>query len=473
MASSRVAAAAAANLRPQTAQRVFRPRGLAAAATQNTFDAIIVGAGVMGSSIAFELSKKGMKTLNLEMGLAAGLGSTSASCGIIRTMYSHLDSVKLAHEGYHLWKNWADFIGGHDENGPAGFTEVPAVVPKVEGAMKFINNGLASQAELGIPFEFIDNKALVERFPWLTTTAFGPPRPIDDDQFGQPTGEIDGALVIPTCTGYVSDTILATQNLQRAAEANGAAFRFKAQVQSVLQAGGRVSGVRLASGEEFSAPIVVNASGPWSKELNALAFAGNDIADDSVVRTRPMRVEVAYPPRPAGLERDEDGCVLTDFDVGIYFRPATGGRVCIGSIEPACDPHDDLETTKEFEDYLSEPADRQMYRAGLRVPALPIPNSAAGVSHMYDKSDDFTPIYDKSALGGYYMAIGTSGNQFKNCGVVGQLMGHLIESCENGHDHDADAIQFKLPLSGQVLNTKTFSRLRGTGALATTHSVLG
>jgi sarcosine oxidase subunit beta len=63
------------------------------------------------------------------------------------------------------------------------------------------------------------------------------------------------------------------------------------------------------------------------------------------------------------------------------------------------------------------------------MPTLPIPSGAetAGIVAMYDVSDDWIPIYDKSSLPGYYMAIGTSGNQFKCTGPAGYLMASIIE----------------------------------------------
>ena len=45
----------------------------------------------------------------------------------------------------------------------------------------------------------------------------------------------------------------------------------------------------------------------------------------------------------------------------------------------------------------------------------------------YDVSDDWIPIYDRSSIDGYYMAIGTSGNQFKCTGPAGLLMASIIE----------------------------------------------
>jgi sarcosine oxidase subunit beta len=64
------------------------------------------------------------------------------------------------------------------------------------------------------------------------------------------------------------------------------------------------------------------------------------------------------------------------------------------------------------------------------------------------------------SLQGFYMAIGTSGNQFKNAPVVGRLMAHLIEACENGNDHDRDPVKVVGPYTGQILNAGFYSRLR-------------
>ena len=58
------------------------------------------------------------------------------------------------------------------------------------------------------------------------------------------------------------------------------------------------------------------------------------------------------------------------------------------------------------------------------------------------------------------MAIGTSGNQFKNAPIIGRLMAHLIETCENGHDHDRDPAKVVGPYSGHILNAGFYSRLR-------------
>jgi sarcosine oxidase subunit beta len=58
------------------------------------------------------------------------------------------------------------------------------------------------------------------------------------------------------------------------------------------------------------------------------------------------------------------------------------------------------------------------------------------------------------------MAIGTSGNQYKNAPVVGAMMAELIDACEKGHDHDREPYQFKLRYIGRQINVGFFSRKR-------------
>ncbi len=89
-----------------------------------------------------------------------------------------------------------------------------------------------------------------------------------------------------------------------------------------------------------------------------------------------------------------------------------------------------------------------------------IPNQIQGVVDLYDVADDWIPIYDKSDLDGFYMAVGTSGNQYKNAPVVGKMMAELIEQCENGHDHDTDPVVFHLEKIDYDINMKFYSRLR-------------
>ena len=96
----------------------------------------------------------------------------------------------------------------------------------------------------------------------------------------------------------------------------------------------------------------------------------------------------------------------------------------------------------------------------------------AGVVDLYDVTDDWIPVYDRSDLTGFYMAVGTSGNQYKNAPVVGKLMAELISAVEAGHDHDRDPLSFHLKYTRHDLDLGLFSRLRETNR-ESSFSVIG
>jgi sarcosine oxidase subunit beta len=101
----------------------------------------------------------------------------------------------------------------------------------------------------------------------------------------------------------------------------------------------------------------------------------------------------------------------------------------IGSEDPDCDPQEWVDPDEFYAGKGGHGRDNQLteeqwkaqcYRLGRRVPTLQVPNQPKGVVDLYDCSDDWIPVYDKSDLGGFYMAVGTSGNQYKNAPVVGR-----------------------------------------------------
>ena len=227
--------------------------------------------------------------------------------------------------------------------------------------------------------------------------------------------------------------------------------------------------------ELLHAPVVVNAAGPYSSQVTAMAYdAQASLPNDMSVTTRAMRQEVAYVPSPPGMDYENEGYITADADLGVYWRPEVGGKVLIGGAEPACDAPEYVEDPDDCPMQLTDNWTSIVYRAGLRLPSLAVPNTAAGVVAMYDVTEDWIPIYDRSSLSGYYMAIGTSGNQFKNAGVAGKLMAELIiETENNGRNVDEQPLQFELDYTGHVLDTSIFSRRRVQDDSLTSGTVLG
>lgn len=414
------------------------------------FDAVVIGAGVIGSSVALELARDGHRVCVVDRGPSAGSGSTSASSAVVRFNYSTWTGVVSAWESRHAWEDWAGHLGAPAGEDLSRFVRTGGLCLESPGQDR--GKVLALFDRAGIPYEEWDAATLRQRLPQVDPGRHFPPKPVDDDAFwAEPDGDLT-AYWTPD-SGYVDDPQLAAQNLAAAAARAGATFRFHSAVTAVERSGDRVSGVVLRDGTAVRAPVVVNVAGPHSSRINELA----GVLGDFSVSTRPMRQEVHHVPAPAGY----DGALVADLDLGTYFRGTPGGALLIGGTEPECDPLQWLEDADAFDPNPTQALYRaQVYRAARRLPELTVPEGARGIAGVYDVSDDWIPVYDRTALPGFYVAIGTSGNQFKNAPVAGRFLAELVAACESGHDHDSDPVQVKLERTGFVADLGHYSRKR-------------
>ncbi len=435
---------------------------------QPSYDCIIIGAGISGAAIAYELSKKGYQTLNVEQLAAAGHGSTSNTCAIIRTHYSTLEGTAIAYDSWFDWKNWPEYIAVADERGYAKFHQTGLINIYHQGHDP--NNHMRLHDALGIPYEIWSREKLLQRMPHFVDDSFFPPRRPEDGRFHDPPKDkISDTILYYPNDGYINDPVLSVHNIQRAAEAKGAAFIFNATVAAIRYGDNGVIGVNLKDGTRIDAPVLVNAAGPHSARINQMA----GVADKMNIKTRPLRHEVHFVPSPETFSYEKNGMVVGDGDLGGYHRPETGNLILVGSEDPACDEKDWVDDPDRFDREVTlAQYQAQAYRLAKRIPTLQIPNNPKGIADLYDVTDDWIPIYDRSDLKGFYLAIGTSGNQYKNGPAIGRLMAELIEVSENGHDHDTNPVQLRLKHVDVTLNTGIFSRNRKI-IQGSTFSVLG
>jgi glycine/D-amino acid oxidase-like deaminating enzyme len=201
---------------------------------------------------------------------------------------------------------------------------------------------------------------------------------------------------------------------------------------------------------------VINVAGPWSTLINQMAGAGSDFT----MELKPLRAEVHQISTPKDIL---PGPIMGDLDLGTYVRSGPGGITLVGGTEPECDSLEWVTPDKVDEVNMTrtvEVFESQTYRFARRFPAAQIPSTPVGVVGVYDVSSDWTPIYDKTDVPGFYVAIGTSGNQFKNAPGAGLIMAHLISQVEKGADHDSEPVVYKCTKSKSVINLGTFSRKR-------------
>lgn len=440
----------------------------------------MIGAGVMGSSIALQLARAGYEVHIIDRNSGPGLGSTSASSAVVRFNYSTLDAVLLSWESYFLWKDWKSLIDGTDGYGKNPFVDSrDHYAEMVNRGYVMLDVPILSNAkteklfqEAGIPYEIWSPSQLKSNMPGIDAGQYWPNKPVKSDEFwNDASRELGG--IFSNSGGYISDPLLATENLAFAAKREGAIFHLRKAVIEITKDShnGRVNGVvmrdfdstsKTVSGvpESLSADVIVNVAGPWSTLINRLAGVGNDFT----VEIKPLRQEVHQISTPKDIL---PGPILGDLDLGTYMRSGPGGVTLVGGTEPECDPMywvdpekiDEVNMTRTVEVFES-----QTYRLARRFPAAQIPSTPTGVVGIYDVTTDWTPIYDKTDVPGFYVAIGTSGNQFKNAPGVGFVMTHLINQVEAGANHDENPVVYSCQKAKGSISLGTFSRKREKNA---------
>lgn len=416
----------------------------------------IIGAGVVGCSIALAARRLQMDVTVIDKLGAVGHGSTSASCAIIRRYYSQPGMIALANEGAHVWADWENFLGPIDDDKIVfprpGMLFIP---PRIDAEVRAIVDAMQ---KLNIEVSILDVQEVRERFAYLNTASNFPPLAPDDEAFFESRGrEIEG-VVFEKDAGYVVSPGLATQNLRDAGERDGVQFLLNHEVDSIVKNDDGRFVLSTTDGVRIDSEVVVNAAGPHSSIINRLAGVTLDLT------TRALRQEVHTLSNPLFAAQAESPLLIVgDMDSGVYWRPEGAGRdIIVGSTEPECDELDWVDDPDNYHDGITERYwQRQCMRLMKRFPQVKL-GPTRGLSALYDVTvEDWYPIVDRSDLPGYYLCIGTSGSSFKTSPVLGQLLAKIIVACESGEDVDQSPVQMKLPYTGFTVDSSFLSRKRG------------
>ncbi len=231
-----------------------------------TYDAIIIGGGIMGCSSALQLARRGMKVVLLEKG-TIGAGPTGKSSAVIRQHYSNELTARMALYGLGVFRNFKAEFG--DE---CGFTQTGFVVVAKASDKAGLEANVAFQQSLGIETELLSPESLLELMPGLHTA------------------DLVAAAYEPG-SGY-ADPYLTNTAMARAARKEGADIYQDTRVTGISFAGGKVTGVD-SNAEKFSAPVVVNCAGSWGAQVAAMAGVSLPINS--------CRVQVAFFRRPESV----------------------------------------------------------------------------------------------------------------------------------------------------------------------------
>jgi sarcosine oxidase subunit beta len=374
------------------------------------YDAIVIGAGVMGASLAFHLAERGLKTAILERKVTAS-GATAHSSGLVRMHYDLAVEAELTFVSYkNYFSNWKQRVGGD-----CGFLNTGFLKIATREHEDKLRGNVANQQRVGINTSIISAKEVKKLFPDLVT-----------DDFDYAAYEPD--------SGY-ADATLTTNSFMECARRNGATLIQNCEVTAIYTAGGRVTGVSTNKGD-FAAPIVINAAGAWAKHVASLA--GLEIPLETWTH------DVAFLHRPPSLGRIP---AVIDDVISCYYRPeGTALILAAGEDESLRGEPPDAEDQTPTPTFLDKLIDNILKR----IPRI----EESGLHSIHVGRDGITPdqraIYSAAGPDGFYLACGLSGTGFKTSPAAGAS---LVELILDGKPKTVDITPFRFErfAEGQLL----------------------
>lgn len=358
---------------------------------RQTAEAVVVGGGVIGASIAFHLTRLGLRdVLLLERGRLAGQ-ATGQSGALVRTHYTNAPEARLALAAIPWFEQWAERVGGNCGFVPTGFLQI--VGPADTAALQ--RNIMMLRDHVGVDTRLIDAYEAAALQPGLSLA------------------EGEQAAYEPR-SGY-ANPVSTTLALAEAAQRNGAEIQEGIAVSGLRWSAEHITGVETASGPVES-PIVILANGGWAIPL--VAPLGLELP------MRPVLSQIAVLHRAPELPEGVAGhLTLIDRARGYYARPHEIDLTLVGLSGLS----NDLATFDDgLHSYDLELPGRA--RAGIagRIAGFSKARFAYGRSGPLDVTPDRAAILGRGPIDGLFLAVGMSGSGFKKAPAIGACMAELI-----------------------------------------------
>jgi sarcosine oxidase, subunit beta len=375
---------------------------------------IIVGAGVVGCSLAFHLARAGAKVRVFDKGgICAGMSARSGA--LVRMHYTFAPEARLAWESHRYFQNWSEMVGGL-----CGFVQTGFAIVVDERNREKLRANVAMLQSVGVDTQIVTADELKK----LEPQAF-----VDD---------VALAAIEPQ-SGY-ADPVATTESLASAAQKLGSEFSLNLPITSIAHRGGRAVGVIDASGSTHTGDAICLVTGPWTDAL--LAPLGLRIG------IRNERAQIAFFKRPRHLKHR----IYIDTIAGSYFRPHGDDLTLIGLGGWKPEPDADPDNFREHNDDDFVAAVRK--RLGMRIPAMRDAPYQRGHAGIYDVSPDGRAVMGALPnVAGLFVAAGFSGTGFKTAPAVGASMAELILT-GSSKTVDLTPFGFERVLRGQPIETE-------------------
>lgn len=345
---------------------------------------VIIGSGIIGASIAYQLTKKGVSdVVVLEQGEIGAQGATSTCLGGLRTQFSTAVNIRFSLISREVFRGFKDEFGVDPNFRPYGYLFL-AVTPD---KWSVLENTSRLMAELKIPVELLTPEEVSRQWPFLRV----------DDLVG-------GSYTIND--GFYG-TMEVLQAFVKKARQGGTVFLEKIQVDGFSISNKKVNSVLTAGGHEIKVNVVVNATGPWAGQVATLAGLELPIG--------PLRRHLFF--TDTFDEIPEAFPMIIDIDSGWYMKREGRGLILGGPSGGESFSH---HVNFDAEEWTAIESSR-------RVPILERARIVRGwVGHYELTPDHHAVIGAFPELENFICVAGFSGHGFQHAPAAGMVVAELI-----------------------------------------------
>jgi len=351
---------------------------------RKTAGVVIVGGGIMGTSAAYYLAKRGASDVVLVEKDLLVQATTGLSVGGIRQQFSHPANIRLSQHSLRVFKNFKAEFGVDIYFRAAGYL----FLAQKETTWNDFLSSVDTQRQMNVPVEVLSPEEIKHRWPYLRV----------DDLKGGTFGPEDG----------YADPYLVAMGFADQARRLGVHMEEKTEVTGIRVKNGRVEGVE-TSGGSISTPVVVDVAGPWGGEVARMAGIN--------IPVKPFRRQVFATspfdaiPKPVPM--------VIDQDVTFYFR-GEEPNILMGMSDPDEPSSFHTHVDRDFMERVTE-------AAVFRAPILEKAEIIRGWGGLYTITPDDNPVIGAiPAVEGFICAIGFSGHGFQHGPAMGLILSELI-----------------------------------------------
>src|SRR5215471_5021508 len=349
-----------------------------------TADVVIIGSGIVGSSVAYHLAQQGCtNVLVVEREAHQGKGSTGKSMGGVRAQFTTPVNIEMSLYSINFFAEFDEVVGHPADYRAHGYL----FCATTERHLNYLKTNRELQLSLGLKnVELVEPEDILKMVPQLSA----------DD--------IIGGTFCPT-DGFVDPHSVMMGFMLKARE-TGTRLWLDTTVTGIEVVNDRVTAVETTRGR-VSTPVVVNAAGAWAAQIASMAGAELPV--------EPLRRQLVPTEPFDGLPKRFP--MVIDMSTGFHFRREGKGILLAWN-----DPEETPGFKTEFDPTFIE---KILTRAADRVPVfanLPV-NPQRAWAGLYEMTPDHHPILGEVGGGpGFFLANGFSGHGVMHAPATGKIL---------------------------------------------------